>query len=109
MRETFAKWDAADSLKTKDDTRFYLEVCIDEDEGDGRLILAGLNAIARKRNISRLAREAGISRDALYKALSEGKHPGFSIVLRIIKALGFELELMLRPRSRAEEKEPVSA
>ena len=107
MGEAFAKWDAADSLRTEEDAMFYLEACIDEDEGDGRLILAGLNAIARKRNMCRLAREAGISRDALYKALSEGKRPGFSIVLRIIKALGFEL--MLRPRSRVEEKEPVSA
>ncbi len=107
MGETFAKWDAADSLKTEEDAMFYLEACIDEDEGDGRLILVGLSAIARKRNMSRLAREAGISRDALYKTLSEGKRPGFSIVLRIIRALGFEL--MLRRRAEVEEKEAVSA
>ena len=41
MGETFAKWDATDSLKTEEDAMFYLEACIDEDEGDGRLILAG--------------------------------------------------------------------
>ncbi len=63
MGETFAKWDAADSLKTEE--------------------------------------------DALYKAQSEGKLPGFSIVLRIIKTLGFEL--MLKRRVRVEEEEPVSA
>ena len=106
MGETFAKWDAADSLKTEEDAMFYLEACIDEDEGDGRLILSGLSAIARTRNMSRLAREAGISRDALYKALSEGRRPGFAIVMRIIKAMGFELTL--RRRAKTEAKEPVS-
>ena len=107
MTETFAKWDAADSIMSEEDAMLYLEACIDEDEGDGRLLLAGLSAIARKRNMSRLAREAGISRDALYKTLSEGRRPGFEVVMRIIKALGFELTL--RRRAKVEEKEPVSA
>lgn len=47
MPETFTKWDAADHLNTKEDVRLYLEACAEEDPGDGSLIRAALNDIAR--------------------------------------------------------------
>ena len=78
----------------------YLQACIDEDDGDGKLILAALSDVARAKNLSALARDAGISRDALYKTLSAEGRPGFAVVLRIIRALG--LEIALRRREPAE-------
>ena len=78
MNETFTVWDAAEHLRTPEDVWLYLEACADEDSGDGSLIRAALNDIARSGNMSRLAREAGMSREGLYKALSENGNPSLA-------------------------------
>ena len=63
MNETFARWDAAEELvHHPEDTAMYLEACIDEDPGDGSVIRAALNDIARAQGISGLARDAGLNR-----------------------------------------------
>ena len=91
MAEEFTRWDAADHLQNKEDMRLYLEACADEDPGDGSLIRAGLNDIARAQNMSRLAREIGMTREGLYKALAEQGNPSFATVMRITRALGMQL------------------
>ena len=58
VTETFTKWDAAEHLRTREDARLYLEACAEEDPGDGSLIRAALNDVARAGNMSGLAREA---------------------------------------------------
>ena len=88
MTETFTKWDVTGHLRTQEDARLYLEACAEEDPGDGSLIRAALNDIARAGNMSRLAREIGMSREGLYKALSENGNPTFATVVRITRALG---------------------
>ena len=93
MAETFTRWDAADHLRSKEDMRLYLEACADEDPGDGSLIRAALNDIARAQNMSRLAREIGMTREGLYKALSETGNPSFATVIRITRALGMQLRI----------------
>ena len=94
MSEAFTKWDAAEHLRTREDARLYLEACAEEDPGDGSLIRAALNDIARAGNMSRLAREAGMSREGLYKALSEAGNPTFTTVMRVTRALGMRLRIM---------------
>ena len=60
----------------------------------GRLrIIAALNDIDRAGNMDRLAREAGMSRKGLYKALSEVGNPTFATVMRITRALGMHLRI----------------
>lgn len=93
MAETFSKWDAAEHLVGREDARLYLEACAEEDPGDGSLIRAALNDIARARNMSGLAREAGLSREGLYKALSKDGNPTFTTVMRITRALGLQLRV----------------
>ena len=93
MPETFTKWDAAEHLNTKEDVRLYLEACAEEDPGDGSLIRAALNDIARVQNMSLLARDVGMSREGLYKALSEKGNPSFATVMRIMRALGMQLRI----------------
>ena len=93
MPETFTKWDAAEHLRTKEDVRLYLEACVEEDPGDGSLIRAALNDIARAQNMSLLARDVGMSREGLYKALSENGNPSFATVMRITRALGMQLRI----------------
>lgn len=93
MPETFTKWDAAEHLRTREDVRFYVEACAEEDPGDSRLIRATLNDIARAQNISLLARDAGMSREGLYKALSENSTPSFAAVMRITGTLGMQMRI----------------
>ncbi|MCY3782775.1 MAG: putative addiction module antidote protein [Chloroflexi bacterium] len=93
MAEIFTRWDVTEHLQTKEDARHYLEACAEEDPGDGSLIRAALNDIARAQNMSRLAREIGMTREGLYKALSEGGNPSFATVMRITRALGMHLQI----------------
>ena len=93
MSETFTRWDAAEHLRTSEDAQLYLEACAEEAPGDGSLIRAALNDIARSGNMSRLARETGMSREGLYKALSEHGNPSFATVMRITRALGMHVRI----------------
>ena len=93
MPETFTRWDVTDYLRTEEDIRYYREAAVDEDPGDGSLIRAALNDIARAQNMSQLAREVGMTREGLYKALSEKGNPSFATVLRITRALGMQLRI----------------
>lgn len=93
MPETFTRWDVTDYLRTEEDIRYYLEAAVDDDPGDGSLIRAALNDIARAQNMSQLAREIGMTREGLYKALSEKGNPSFATVLRITRALGMQLRI----------------
>lgn len=93
MSETFTRWDAAEYLRTPEDARLYLEACAEQDPGDGSLIRAALSDIARSGNMSRLAREIGMSREGLYKALSENGNPSFATVVRIARALGMQVRI----------------
>ena len=93
MTEKFTRWDAAEHLRTREDARLYLEACAEEDPGDGSLIRAALNDVARAGNMSGLAREAGMSREGLYKALSANGNPSFATVVRVTKALGLQLRI----------------
>ncbi len=95
MPETFTKWGAAEHLSTREDGCLYLAACAEEDPGDGSLIRAALNDIARARNMSLLAREVGMSREGLYKALSEKGNPSFATVMRITRALGMQLRITM--------------
>ena len=93
MTETFTKWEVTDRLRTLEDARLYLEACAEEDPGDGSLIRAALNDIARAGNMSQLARNTGMSREGLYKALSEDGNPSFATVMRITRALGMQVRI----------------
>ncbi len=70
-----------------------MQACADEDPGDGSLIRAALNDVARAGNMAGLAREVGMSREGLYKALSENGNPTFATVMRITRALGMQLRI----------------
>jgi len=96
MTEKFTKWDAAEHLQTREDARLYLQACADEDPGDGTLIRAALNDVARAGNMAGLAREAGMSREGLYKALSTDGNPTFATIMRIAQALGMQVRIDLR-------------
>ena len=93
MSETFTCWDVVAHLTSKEDVLLYLEACAEEDPGDGSLIRAALNDIARSQNMSQLAREVGMTREGLYKALSENGNPSFTTVMQVTRALGLRLRI----------------
>lgn len=85
------RWDSSEHLKTDEDVQAYLEAVLEEGGDDPSFILHALGVIARGRNMTQLAREAGISREGLYKALSEDGNPTFATVAKIAKALGLQI------------------
>jgi probable addiction module antidote protein len=85
------KWDSAEHLKTEEDMVAYFDACLEEAGDDPRFIAKALGIIARARGMSQLARDTGISREGLYKALSGEGNPEFATVLKVIKALGLKL------------------
>jgi probable addiction module antidote protein len=95
MSEKFTDWDAVQELKSEKDIALYFEACLDDDPGDGSLIRAALGDIARARGMSFVARETGLARESLYKALSPEGNPEFTTVMKVIKALGFKLHAEL--------------
>lgn len=84
------KWDVVDQLNTEEDMRLYFEACLEEDPGDGSLIRAALGDIARARGMTQLARDTGLAREGLYKALSPEGNPEFSTIMKVVKALGLK-------------------
>ena len=95
MPETYTKWDVTERLRTKDDVCMYLEACAEEDPGDGSLIRAALNDVVRAQNMSRLADDIGMTRAGLYRALSEDGNPSFATVMRITRALGMQMRILV--------------
>ena len=85
------RWDSAEHLKTDEDIKLYIEACIEEAGDDPDFIVHALGVVARARNMSQLARDTGLTREGLYKALSPEGNPTFSTVAKIAKALGFQL------------------
>ena len=67
----------------------YLEACLEEN--DPALITHALGVIARARGMTQLAKDTGISREGLYKALSAEGNPEFATILKVTRALGIKL------------------
>lgn len=93
MTATFSRYDTADHLKTEEDIALYLEAVMEEAGEDPAFIVKALGAVARARNMSKLARDTGMSREGLYKALSGEGNPSFETVSRVAKALDLKLTL----------------
>lgn len=91
MTEQFTRFDTVDYLKTPEDMAAYLDACFEEDPGDGSLIRAALNDIARAQGMTRIAKDAGLGRESLYKALGSSGNPEFTTIIKVMKALGLKL------------------
>ena len=82
-------WDVGEYLDTDEDMAAYLEAALEE--GDSTLVAAALGDIARAKGMTQIARDAGLGRESLYKALSPEGNPELATILRVIKALGLRL------------------
>lgn len=93
MSEKYQRFDAADYLKDLDDVAVFLEVALEDSAEDPSAVPHALGIVARSQNMSELARRVGMSRDGLYKALSEDGNPTWSTILKVTNALGLRFEL----------------
>jgi probable addiction module antidote protein len=92
MSKTFtSSYDVAEHLRTPEEMALYLDACIEEADGDATFIAKALGDIARARGMSQVAKDSGLSRESLYKALSGERAPSFDTILKITKALGVKL------------------
>ena len=85
------RYDLAEHLRTPEEMAAYLEACLEEANGDAAFIAKALGDIARAKGMSQVARDAGLSRESLYKALSGERTPNFDTILKVLTALGLKL------------------
>lgn len=85
------RYDVAEYLRTPKDMSAYLEAALEEAPDDPAFIAKILGDIARAKGMAQIAKESGLSRESLYKALSGDRSPDFDTILKVVKALGLEL------------------
>ena len=115
------RYDVAEHLRTPEEMAAYLEACLEEANGDAAFIAKALGDIARAKGMSQVARDAGLSRESLYKALSGDRSPGFDTILKVIEALGLKLHAQVvlatpqpvtpapsRSRARRRSRDPAA-
>ena len=86
-----SRFDVAEHLRTPEEMAAYLEAVIEDAPGDAARIAKALGDIARAKGMTQVARDAGLSRESLYKALSGERSPGFDTILKVIHALGLKI------------------
>lgn len=92
MKTITTKFDVAEHLRTAEEMAAYLEASIEDSNGDAAFVAKALGDIARARGMSEVARQAGVSRESLYKSLSGERVPSFDTVLKVTTALGLKLQ-----------------
>ena len=86
MELSTIKWDPAEFLTSDEAIAAYLEAAFED--GDPKMIAVALGDIAKAKGMSAIAREAGVTREALYKSLSDRGDPKLSTLIGVMKALG---------------------
>lgn len=91
------RFDAADCLETEQDVAAYLEVRIEEalQENDMTILLSAIGTAAKARGMMQVAKDAGVSRESLYKSLAPDAKPRFETISKVLKALG--VQMVLKP------------
>lgn len=87
-------YDVSAQLRTPEEMAAYLDAWLEEAPDDAPGIARALGDIARARGMSQVARDAGLSRESLYKALSEHGNPSFATILKVARALGVRLHAL---------------
>jgi probable addiction module antidote protein len=91
------KYDSAEHLKSEEDIVAYLQACFEEAPDDAPFIAKALGIVARARGMTQLAKDTGMGRESLYKALSGDGNPSFSTVIKVMHAL--DLKFSIEPKT----------
>jgi probable addiction module antidote protein len=99
MKTSYAPFDAADYLDNDEVIAEYLSAAIEDSNPE--VFLAALGDVAKARGMAQIAKDAGLGRESLYKALSAGAHPRYETVNAVLRALGVKFTVVAdRPRPR---------
>ncbi len=90
-RAKTSPYDVAEHLRTSEEMAAYLDAWLEDAPDDVSGIARALGDIARAKGMSQVAKDSGLSRESLYRALSEGGNPSFATVLKVARALGVRL------------------
>ena len=90
-KTTTTHYDITEHLRTPKEMAAYVEACLEEANGDAAFIAKALGDIARAKGMAQVARDTGLSRESLYKALSGERSPSFGTILKVMEALGLKL------------------
>lgn len=85
------RYDVAEHLRSAEEMGAYLEACLAEPGADAAFIAKAIGDIARAKGMSQVARDAHVSRESLYKALSGDRSPDFDTIIKVLAALGLRL------------------
>lgn len=86
------RYDVAEHLRTSQEMAAYLNACLEEADGDAAFVAKALGDIVRAKGMAQVARETGLSRESLYKALSGNRIPSFDTILKVTGALGIHFQ-----------------
>jgi probable addiction module antidote protein len=86
------KWDIVEHLDSDERIALFLEAVFED--GDPAVIAAAIGDVARARGMSQVAKDAGLSRENLYRALSEGGNPEFATIVKVVRAIGYDLTIV---------------
>lgn len=89
MKEKILPFDTAAYLDSDEVIAEYLTAALEENDPD--LLLTALSNVAKARGMAQLARDAGLGRESLYKALTPGAKPRFDTILKVLRSLGVKL------------------
>lgn len=85
------KWDVTANLESEDKMAHYLDAVFED--GDPALIAAAIGDVARARGMTKIAKDAGVSRESLYRALSGDTRPEFATIMKVLKAMGLRMSV----------------
>lgn len=88
-----SSYDVAEHLRTPEEMAAYLDAWLEEAPDDAAGIARALGDIARAKGMTQVAKDAGLSRESLYRALSADGNPSFATVLKVARALGVKLHV----------------
>ncbi len=91
MKVKTSSYDVAEHLRTPEEMAAYLDAWLEEAPDDVSGIARALGDIARAKGMSQVAKDAGLSRESLYRALSADGNPSFATVIKVARALGVRL------------------
>jgi len=94
------RYEVTEHLRTPEEMAAYFEACLEEANGDAAFIAKALGDIARAKGMTQIAKESGLSRESLYRALSGERTPNFDTILKVLNALGIKLHAEAIPAAR---------
>ncbi len=101
------RWDASEFLDSDEAIAAYLNAAFEE--GDPGFIAASIGHVAKAKGMSQIARETGLSRENLYRALSDDGNPELSTMTKVMQALGMRIQIMPAARSRPIKRKRAAA